>query len=302
MSIRSRGAAVRWIVTTVVAGLVVAACGSSTGANSSGPPAKGKGANLTIGLSQDVVDFSPFNRASQNYPIIQNIYDTLVRYSKQLQPEPGLATQWTPSADGMSLTLKLRAGVKYQDGTVMTAADVVQNFTFGQNPATCSNTCSILTPVASVTAPDASTVQITFKAPTPIQAMTDILLAMPVVEPSAMSGLATRGVGTGPYKFVSWIPETSITLPANPYYWGNGGPYPHQLVFQIFADENAEVAALQTGTIDGIEGLSPQSAAGSRRTSISFRLSGDAHVGDAHEHKSRTTRQRGRPAVTRVLG
>jgi peptide/nickel transport system substrate-binding protein len=254
-----RAAAVRWIVVTIVVALV-AACGSSKGATASGPPAKGKGATLTVGLSQDVTDFSPFDRASQNYPIIQNLYDTLVRYTKQLTPEPGLATQWTPSADGMSLTLKLRAGVKFQDGTLMTAEDVVKNFAFGQDPATCANLCSITAPITNVTAPDSSTVQLTFKAPLPTQAMTDILLAMPVVEPSAMGGLATRGVGTGPFKFVSWIPKTSITLAANPYYWGTGGPYPRQLVFDIFANENAEVAALQTGTIDGIAGLSPQSA------------------------------------------
>jgi peptide/nickel transport system substrate-binding protein len=254
----ARGLAVAGMLLAILA----AACTSpaatpSASATTSGPV---KGGTLTVGLGSDVRNFDPMSRAKQQFPMTHTLYDALLRYDKQLKPQPGLATQWVPAANGTSITLTLRDGVKFHNGKVMTADDVVKNFDKARDAKTCENLCAITAPVADVKASDPKTVIITFKAPLPVAAMTDILLAMPVIEPSAMADIATRGVGTGPFKFVSWVPRTSITFEANKDYWGGSGPYLDGLVFKIFDDQDAMATALQTGALDAIVDLSAKSA------------------------------------------
>jgi peptide/nickel transport system substrate-binding protein len=263
---KRRGATARGLV---VAGLLVAiltaACSSPTtvtpSATATANTAPVKGGTLTVGLGSDVRSFDPMSRAKQQFPMTFTLYDSLLRYDKQLQPQAGLATQWVPAANGSSITLTLREGVKYHNGKTMTADDVVKNFDKARDTTRCENLCAITAPIADTKATDAKTVVITFKAPLPVAAMTDILLAMPVIEPSSMADIATKGVGTGPFKFVSWIPRTSITFEANKDYWGGGGPYLDNLVFKIFDDQDAMAAALQTGALDAIVDLSAKSAA-----------------------------------------
>lgn len=254
------------VVAGMLLAILTAACsspptvtpGASATTTTSAPV---KGGTLTVGLGSDVRNFDPMSRAKQQFPMTNTLYDSLLRYDKQLQPQAGLATQWVPAANGGSITLTLRDGVKFHNGKVMTADDVVKNFDKARDAKTCENLCAITTPVADTKATDAKTVVITFKAPLPVAAMTDILLAMPVIEPSAFADIATKGIGTGPFKFVSWVPRTSITFEANKDYWGGGGPYLDSLVFKIFDDQDAMAAALQTGALDAIVDLSAKSAA-----------------------------------------
>ena len=250
------------VVAGMLLAILTAACTSPTAtpsasASSSAPV---KGGTLTVGLGSDVRNFDPMSRAKQQFPMTFTLYDSLLRYDKQLKPQAGLATAWVPAANGSSITLTLREGVKYHNGKIMTADDVVKNFDKARDAKTCENLCAITTPIADTKATDAKTVVINFKAPLPVAAMTDILLAMPVIEPSAFADIATKGVGTGPFKFVSWVPRTSITFEANKDYWG-GAPYLDGVVFKIFADQDAMAAALQTGALDAIVDLSAKSAA-----------------------------------------
>ncbi len=255
----ARGLAVASMLLVIVAGACASPAPTPGAAATSSAPLRG--GTLTVGLGSDVRNFDPMSRAKQQFPMTNTLYDSLLRYDKQLKPQPGLATEWAPAANGSSITLTLRQGVKFHGGKVMDAEDVVKNFAKAREPKTCENLCAITAPVADVKASDPKTVVITFKAPLPVAAMTDILLAMPVIDPSGMADIATRGAGTGPFKFVSWTPRTSITFEAHKDYWG-GAPYLDGMVFKIFDDQDAMATALQTGALDAIVDLSAKSAAG----------------------------------------
>lgn len=260
----ARGLAVAGMLVAILTGACTSQAPAASGAPSAAATASGpvKGGTLTVGLGSDVRNFDPMSRAKQQFPMTHTLYDSLLRYDKQLKPQPGLVKEWAPAANGTSITLTLREGVKFHNGKVMTADDVVKNFDKARDTKTCENLCAITTPVADAKATDPKTVVVTFKAPLPVAAMTDILLAMPVIEPSSFADIATKGVGTGPFKFVSWVPRTSITFAANKDYWAGSGPYLDGLVFKIFDDQDAMATALQTGALDAIIDLSAKSASG----------------------------------------
>ena len=119
-------------------------------APSSGSPAPGqpnKGGTLRIGMPADIVLAGvPFLNTPGNYPLYNLVYDTLIRYDAQLNPQPRLATSWMWSSDFRQLTLQLRSGVTFHTGRAFTSDDV--NFSIQHpcrtrvSPLSGQTTCS----------------------------------------------------------------------------------------------------------------------------------------------------------------
>jgi peptide/nickel transport system substrate-binding protein len=221
--------------------------------------AKKKGGTLTVGMPNDWNTFDPHNLAFANFTLQQNLYDTLIRYDQNLKPLPGLAEKWVVAPDGQSVTLTLRKGVKFHSGKDLTSADVVKNFEKAADKDRGINMYPAVTNVAEVTAPDAGTVLIKFKKVSP--EVYDLLQAMAIIEPSAMESLKNRGSGTGPFKFVEWVPGDHTTLERNTAYWNQGTPWADRVVFKVFSDSDAMVAALQSGICDLIISVPPKDTA-----------------------------------------
>ena len=221
--------------------------------------AKKRGGTLTVGMPNDWNTFDPHNLAFANFTLQQNLYDTLTRYDQNLKPLPGLAERWVVAPDGQSVTLTLRKGVKFHSGKDLVAADVVKNFEKAADKDRGYNMFPAVTNVAEVTAPDAGTVLIKFKKVSP--EVFDLLQAMAIIEPSAMDSLKNRGSGTGPFKFVEWVPGDHTTLERNTAYWGQGAPWADRVVFKVFSDSDAMVAALQSGICDLIIAVPPKDTA-----------------------------------------
>ena len=91
--------------------------------------------------------------------------------------------------------------------------------------------------------------------------MFDLLQAMAIIEPAAMDSLKNRGSGTGPFKFVEWVPGDHTTLERNTAYWNQGAPWADRVVFKVFSDSDAMVAALQSGICDLIIAVPPKDTA-----------------------------------------
>jgi peptide/nickel transport system substrate-binding protein len=221
--------------------------------------AKKRGGTLTVGMPNDFDLFDPHKLVFANFTFQQNLYDTLTRYDQNLKPLPGLAERWTVAPDGQSITLALRKGVKFHSGKDLVAADVVKNFEKAADKDRGWNMLPAVANVAEVTAPDASTVLIKFKKVSP--EVFDLLQAMAIIEPAAMDSLKNRGVGTGPFKFVEWVPGDHTTLERNTAYWGQGVPWVDRVVFKVFSDSDAMVAALQSGICDLIISVPPKDTA-----------------------------------------
>ncbi len=221
--------------------------------------AKKRGGTLTIGMPNDWNTFDPHNLSFANFTLQQNLYDTLIRYDQTLKPLPGLAEKWAITPDGTAVTLTLRKGVKYHSGKELAAADVVKTFEKAADKDRGQNMLPAVANVAEVTAPDAGTVLIRFKKVSP--EVTDILQAMAIIEPAAMESLKNRGSGTGPFKFVEWVPGDHTTLERHAAYWQQPAPYVDRVVFKVFSDSDAMVAALQSGICDLVVSLPPKDVA-----------------------------------------
>src|SRR5207237_2397447 len=182
--------------------------------------------------------------------VFQKLFDKLVDLDGALAIVPMLATSWAVSADGRTVTLRIRQGVTFHDGTPFNADAVKANFDRMQDPRFPSARRSEIRPVESVVAADPYTVQLVLERPySPLlYVLTD--RAGMMVSPAAAQkeGLdyALHPVGTGPFAFVEKIPQDHITLQRNPAYWEKGLPYADRIVFRTISDDSARVANVKS--------------------------------------------------------
>ena len=162
---------------------------------------------------------------------------------------PGLATSWDTSDDGLTVTLHLRDGVMFDDGSAFDSADVVDSLTKIQDEATAAVAASTLANVTGIDAPDPSTVVLTLSAPDAalIAGLASVNMAM-LSSDDTEDALNTTPNGTGPYAFDSRVPAQSITLVANDNYWGDA-PTLGQIDFRVIPEESSIVSALQSGNL-----------------------------------------------------
>jgi peptide/nickel transport system substrate-binding protein len=217
---------------------------------------------LQVALISDVQSFDPFSRAAPQWPIVQNIYDTLVRYTSDQVAIPGLASAWEFAPDNASVTLTIQPNAKWHSGNPVTAEDIVANFNRAMVEETGANMFPLTRPIQSVEVADGRNVLIKFSSSIPNQAATDIFQQLAMIEPDYFDRLANEASGSGPFKLGSWSPGIGMTLVANEDYWGEG-PFLESIEFTIYSDVDAMVAALQGGgTVDIAMGV-PAKDAGS---------------------------------------
>src|SRR3954452_12016434 len=171
-----------------------------------------------------------------SFEVLENVFDTLVEPDENLEMRPALAESWNVSPDQLTWTFHLRKGVTFHDGSPFTADDVVYSYRriIDQQLAHVDK----FSAVTGVTAPDPATVVITVKQPTP-NLLTNLggFKGMAIVQrKNVESGqIATHPVGTGPFAFTSQRSGDSITLTANPDYWG-GVPKAPGVTFQFISE------------------------------------------------------------------
>ncbi|EKN70957.1 hypothetical protein BABA_03819 [Neobacillus bataviensis LMG 21833] len=241
--------------------LVIAGCSqknSASNTQSSTNPQKNQGSgepkqggDLVFGYDTDISNFDPIlGNSGNDHAMLYPIYDTLVNYNSNLEPEPGLAESWeTP--DDKTIVLHLRKGVTFHDGTEFNAEAV--KFNLERVNAEGSNVSDIKN-VESVEAVDPYTVKLTLKQPD-----SSIILALSdrsgmMVSPTAVQKLgkdfAQNPVGAGPFKFVKWIPNGEIQYAKNEKYWQKGLPYLNTITAKIMPDENTRLNALKSGQLN----------------------------------------------------
>lgn len=170
---------------------------------------------------------------------------------------PVLATEWSGSEDGLSVTFKLREGVTWHDGTPFTAADVafsaVEVWSKLQNLGRVT-----FRDLNAAETPDDHTVILKFANPIPLQLVLNALPALTAVLPKHLyegTDIATNPhneqlVGTGPFRFKEHQPGQYYLLERNPDYWGAPLPYLDQIVYTVLPDRGAIAAAHEAGELD----------------------------------------------------
>lgn len=169
---------------------------------------------------------------------------------------PKLALSWEGSADGKSITFKLREGVTWHDGKPFTAADVAFSalsvWKAAQNLGR-----QVFKNLEAVDTPDDHTAIFRFSVPTPAQLIRNALPALTAVVPKHVyegsdvtkNPANEKLIGTGPYKLAEHKPGQYYLLQKNPNYWEKDEPHLDEIVFQILPDRASAGNALESGEI-----------------------------------------------------
>jgi peptide/nickel transport system substrate-binding protein len=186
------------------------------------------------------------NLVTYRQDIAQNNIDTIM---------PDLATEWSWGEDGTELTFKLRRDVKWHDGQPLTAADVKCSFDLllgqGSDKLRLNPRKAWYKNLAAVTAPSDDTAVFHLRRPQP--ALIALLASgdtpiYPCHVPARE--MRTHPIGTGPFKFVAFKPNESITVARNPDYWKKGRPYLDGIEYTIIPDRSTAILAFIAGRVD----------------------------------------------------
>ncbi len=212
---------------------------------------------LTIGRAVSTTAMDPgFLREAAT--IVDNIFDTLVMRDANMKLVPGLATAWK-AIDDTTWEFQLRPGVKFHDGEPMDAAAVKFTLDRVLDPAANSPTVSYIRTIASVEVVDPLTVRIKTKGADPLLPTRMSRYPAYIVPPTYIARVgaaefARKPVGTGPYKFVEFVPDRYVILESNKDYW-RGAPSIERVVWKPIPDDTARVTALLTGEVEMIENV-----------------------------------------------
>jgi peptide/nickel transport system substrate-binding protein len=196
------------------------------------------------------------------------LFNGLTRLDEQGNVVPDLAGEWKISADGLTYDFKLRDGLRWHDGAVVTAADVLYTIGAMQNPDFPGlKWLSVLWRAVKVTAPDGpdgSSVRFQLAQPlapfldyTTIGLLPAHLWARVPITQMLTSQLNTHPVGTGPFEF-SQITATRAEFAPNPRYYAGFTPYLTGLTFRFYPDHQSLLAAFDRKEIDGVSWIWPE--------------------------------------------
>lgn len=232
--------------------LALAACsgGSSDTTSTSG---SSESATLTLGEVSYPASFDVNGYSIAHYvTYFQAVYDTLVRQDGDGMLVPGLATDWAYDDARTTLTLTLREGVTFTDGTAFDAEAVVANIKNFQASATPD--LSNAQYIAEATATDATHVTITLSAPDPMLLtwMTGSLGFMASPASFTAADVATNPVGTGPYTLDTdqTVVGSKYVYTKNPDYWDDSYHVYDSLTINYYESPTALLNAIQGGQVD----------------------------------------------------
>jgi peptide/nickel transport system substrate-binding protein len=242
------------------------ACGGG-GSGSGTAPADGasgtptRGGSLRVGATSggtgDTLEGqSPLT--TMDFVRVGALYEQLVKMSgKDGRPELVLAESIEPNADATEWTIRVKPDITFHNGKPLTAADVL--FSLRRIQSNNFPGLSTIGPIdlAGANVMDDRTLRIPFGAPFAIflEGLADVFATR--IVPEGYDPAAP--IGTGPFKFGSFTPGQQSNFPRFDDYWQDGQPYLDELVIINFADETAQINALQSGQVDLVDQLSSTS-------------------------------------------
>ncbi|HEV2128460.1 MAG TPA: ABC transporter substrate-binding protein [Thermomicrobiales bacterium] len=215
------------------------------------------GGTLTLGVQADPAELDPHKTSlTAAWHVIEHVYETLITTDETLSPVPALAESWEISDDGLTYTFNLREGVFFHNGREFVADDVKYSVERILDPETASPVVDELASVESVEAVDTYTAVITLKNPDAsflAKLMGSSIAIVPQEVVEERGDLMQTMVGTGPFRFLDYVPNTEVRLERFADYWDAPLPYLDALNIQIIPDNTARTTALVQGTADIIE-------------------------------------------------
>ena len=219
-----------------------------------------RGGTLVIALpeSPDHLDGHRINSAATYWLTSGSVYEALVTADEKRNVVPNLAQSWEAKEGGKVWDFKLQQGVKFHDGSELTAEVVKWNFERASDPkvgwADKRDFAEITDRVEAV---DKYTVRFHLKRPSQIFHIAPLaiggrslqMLSKQAFEKMGAKDFDSMPVGTGPFRITEFIRDDHITMVRNENYWRKGYPYLDKIVTRIIADPNTRFAALRTGEV-----------------------------------------------------
>ncbi|MEP7156633.1 MAG: ABC transporter substrate-binding protein [Betaproteobacteria bacterium] len=220
--------------------------------------AQGKPRDINIGLQAAITSMDPhYHNLSPNNSMMLHVFEALIARDENQKLIPGLATSWR-AVDDLTWEFKLRKNVRFHDGSAFTADDVA--FTLKRVPNVPNSPSSFATftkPIIDVKIVDPYT--IIFKTATAHVLLPSDLASVMIVSKGIGEKATTEDfnsgkacIGTGPYKFVEYVPNQRVVVKANYGYWRGEEPW-DKVTFKILTSPSGRVAALLSNGVEFIE-------------------------------------------------
>ena len=224
-----------------------------------------RGGSLVFGTDAEEQGFNPTTARFDNIGVMyaRTVFDPLTIITTNGSWAPYLAQSVTPNADYSAWTITVRPNVVFHDGTPCDGAAMVTNFEAQKASLLVG---IVLDPtLESITQTGPLSCTLAFKTPWvpfPLYLAGGIggqpaYMCAPAMLKAANGG-TDNPIGTGPFVFKEWVPNSHFTATANPHYWRPGLPYLSQITFKPIVDEQARADALKSGTVDMMVTGTPQ--------------------------------------------
>jgi peptide/nickel transport system substrate-binding protein len=224
-------------------------------------PALAADGTLTIGLNAEPSAIDPhYHNLGPNNAMSEHYFSTLVAQDEKQRLIPGLAVSWKP-VDDTTWEFKLRKGVKFHDGSDFTADDVLFTMKRAPNVPNSPSSFALYLKGKEFVKVDDYTIHVKTEAPYPLMAadLSNIYIISSGVGENVTTADFNSGkaaIGTGPFRFVEWVPGDRLVIERNESYWGQK-PEWKKVVFKPITSAPARVAALLAGDVDFIDDVPP---------------------------------------------
>ncbi|MBO6892626.1 MAG: ABC transporter substrate-binding protein [Roseibium sp.] len=186
--------------------------------------------------------------------LYSNVFEGLTRFGPDGSVNPGLAESWEISPDGKTYTFKLHSGVKFHDGTDMTADDVKFSLDRARADDSANAQKALFAGIDSVEVVDPLTVKVTLSAPNGSFLFNMAWGDAVIVAPETIADIKTNPVGTGAFKFSNWVQGDRIDLERNADYWGTPAKL-DKATFKFISDPTAAFAAVMAEDVNAFVGF-----------------------------------------------
>ena len=194
---------------------------------------------------------------------VLHLYEGLTRLTPAMEVVPGLAESWSSSPDGLTWRFRLRRGISFHDGTPLDAAAVKASLERLVSPSEALARRSLLAPLLAEVRTEGDR-EVVLRLSRPSAALPRLLAhtAGSIVSPRALAawgkGIARHPSGTGPFRFLEWVPGDRLVLERNPHYWDRDrGPFIDLLVFRPVPEAASRAMLLETGQVEAAYPVSP---------------------------------------------
>jgi peptide/nickel transport system substrate-binding protein len=220
----------------------------------SGTPVSG--GSLVYARGTETLTLNPLDQLNGNGDIFADnlIYQGLLGFNPKGKNQviPDIAQSWTESSNGLDYTFHLRPGVKFSNGTPVTAQDVAWSLNQFGNPKVNIIMSALATGYGNAIVINSSTVEV--KLLHPVAAFLDDIATFPafilpekLVQSEGATNFFKKPVGSGPFEVQSFVNGSHLTFVKNPYYWDKPLPYLSKVTFNFATDSNSRLLDLQSG-------------------------------------------------------